>query len=87
MTKERKERLVQAGTVIAVMLMILLLGVLIYQLRVMAVKKAQIAELEKQIEELIEERDNSQSDIEMWLAEWKIEERARQLGYIKRNDK
>ena len=50
-------------------------------------KKAKIQELNAQIERLEEEQQLITDDIELWLSEWKIEERARELNYSYPDDK
>ena len=39
-----------------------------------------------EITELQEEIANGKDEIDLWLKKWKIEERARQKGYIYKND-
>ncbi len=44
-------------------------------------------ELQAEIQALEEQKQNTQDDIDLWLTEWKIEQRANELGYIYENDK
>ncbi|MBR1867094.1 MAG: septum formation initiator family protein [Clostridia bacterium] len=50
------------------------------QLVAMGVKKAEVERLKGEIARLEEERDDLEDEIDLWLQDWKIEERARQLG-------
>ena len=60
--------------------------VLIYQLVAMGTKKREAERLQREITELQEEIANGKDEIDLWLKKWKIEERARQKGYIYKND-
>jgi hypothetical protein len=50
-------------------------------------KRAKVEELKAEIALLEQQNQETQSDIERWLAEWKIEERANELGYVYEADK
>lgn len=60
---------------------------MIYQMGIIHGKKARIDELKAEIQALEEQKQNTQDDIEEWLSEWKIVQRANELGYIYENDK
>ncbi|MBQ8726599.1 MAG: hypothetical protein IJY84_05835 [Clostridia bacterium] len=51
------------------------------------VRENRKAELETEILRLEQEIENASNDVELWREEWKIEERARQLGYVGKKDK
>ena len=86
MTEKKLKRLVSAGTAIAVVLLFVLITVLIYQLVAMGTKKKEAERLQIEIAELQKEIDEGKDEIDLWLKKWKIEERARQKGYIYKND-
>ena len=44
-------------------------------------------DLNEQIKQLEEQKNGTQDDIDKWLSEWKIIERARELDYIFPDDK
>ena len=52
----------------------------------MGTKKREAERLQREITELQEEIANGKDEIDLWLKKWKIEERARQKGYIYKND-
>ena len=87
MTEAKKKRVLSAATVIAVLLLFILVIIMGYQLAVMSVKKNEIARLNEETRQLEELRENNQSEVELWNTDWKIEERARQLGLRKQTDK
>jgi cell division protein FtsB len=81
MTLEKRKRIVSAITASAVLLLFLLIAVMVYQMVTINGKKAKIQSLNAQIEQLEKEQETLTDDIELWLSEWKIEERARELNY------
>ena len=87
MTEAKKKRVLSAATVMAVLLLFILVIIMGYQLAVMSVKKNEIARLNEETRQLEELRENNQSEVELWNTDWKIEERARQLGLRKQTDK
>ena len=87
MTLEKLQKIVAAVTASAILLLFILVSVMIYQMSVINAKKAEIDRLEAEIAVLEEEKKNTQADIDLWLSDWKIEERLRELGYISSNDK
>lgn len=82
MTEEKMRRLVAAGTAMSVILLVVLVVVLAVQLVSMGVKKAEVNRLRGEIARLEEEISSNEEDIDLWMQEWKIEERARQLGMV-----
>lgn len=87
MTLEKLQKIVVAVTASAVLLLCILISVMVYQMTVINTKKAEIDRLNAEIALLEEEKKNTQADIELWLSDWKIEERLRELGYISESDK
>ena len=80
MTELKMRRLVAAGSSMAVMIVVALVAIWVIQLVAMGVKKAEVERLKGEIARLEEERDDLEDEIDLWLQDWKIEERARQLG-------
>lgn len=81
MTEEKKSRLVAAGTAMSVIVLVVLLTIMIFQLVTMSAKNREIRELESQMQQLKAEIKKDSEDADLWLQEWKIKERARQIGY------
>ena len=50
-------------------------------------KRAKIEQLNAEIATLRQQNEEVQNDIDRWLNEWKIEERANELGYVYERDK
>ena len=87
MNLEKLNRIASAVTASCVLLLFILISVMVYQMITINGKKAKIQELNAQIERLEEEQQLITDDIELWLSEWKIEERARELNYSYPDDK
>lgn len=87
MTLEKLQRIAAAVTASAVLLLFILIGTMVYQMGIIKGKRAKVEELRAEIALLEQQNEETQSDIERWLAEWKIEERANELGYVYEADK
>jgi len=87
MTSDKKRNLIAATTASMVLLLFILVGVWLFQLVNINSKKAKIEDLKKQIAELTEEQNQLTDDIDLWVSQWKIEERARELKYVFPDDK
>ena len=87
MTLEKLQRIAAAVTASAVLLLFILIGTMVYQMGIIKGKRAKVEELKAEIALLEQQNKETQSDIERWLAEWKIEERANELGYVYEADK
>ncbi|MGN0819600.1 MAG: septum formation initiator family protein [Christensenellaceae bacterium] len=71
----------------AVVLMSILVSIAVYQ-GVLCLRTDQnIKRLERRIEELEEEKQQTENEIEIWMQDWKIDEIARELGYFYGDDK
>lgn len=87
MTEKKFKNLIVAGTVGAVLLLVILLSVMIFQIISISVEKKKLNELEEQIaiyKELIEDGEDT---VEARTSRWWIIERARELGYVFDGDK
>ncbi|MBO6263710.1 MAG: hypothetical protein IJ706_08825 [Clostridia bacterium] len=82
MSEERMRRIISAGVSAGVLLLTALLAIMIFQLVSLGVKNAEVNRLREEITRLEEEIDQKNQGIDVWSQEWKVEERARQLGYV-----
>lgn len=86
MTEEKARRIKIATIVGAVLLLAILLTVMIYQWIAIGVKRRHIDELNAKIEYYIEIKDDADKVLEARdTKEW-IERRARELGYVFKDD-
>jgi lipid A disaccharide synthetase len=86
MEKSKAERLIVAITVGAVLLIVILVSVWIYQLIKLNVRNKQVAELVDKIEEYNELIEKGKEVYEARSMRWWIEQRARELGYTLKTD-
>ena len=87
MKDQKINRIMSASVVIAVLLLCILLSFMVYQMIAISERSKRISELEKQINALKEEQKQTLDDIDVWLSDWKIEEKARERGWYYGNDK
>lgn len=82
MNEEKKRRVVSAAVSGGIMLLFVLVVIVVYQIVGIYVRKNRIDTLNSEIARLNQEIENTESSIEEWLQRWKIEQRARELGWI-----
>ena len=87
MTLEKLNKIAAAVTASAILLLFILVAIMVYQMGIIHGKKAKIAELEQEIAVWEAEKEELEKGINLWQREWKIEERANELGYIYKEDK
>ena len=80
MNEEKKSRIFSAVLSGLIMLTTILVAILTYQLVGIFTRKNKIAELDAEIKYLQEQIKNTENEIDSWELEWKIIERARELG-------
>lgn len=81
MTEDKIKKITIASTITAVVLFVVLLFILIFQVVSIIVKNAQLSEYDNQIAEYEKLIDDREGDLEIYKADWKIQARARELGY------
>ncbi|HBF44609.1 MAG TPA: hypothetical protein DDY82_02645 [Clostridiales bacterium] len=85
MTNEKRERALKSAVSIAIVMLVLFLSIAIYQAIRIGVRKRELSRLEKEISLLQEQKNNTEDEIERWLLDETIEERARELGLRKKS--
>ena len=86
MTERKMRRLVSSGTAVAVVLLFILLGVLIYQIAALSSRKREIARLQQEYEQLLQDKDEIQSEYDKWMSEEGRRILARQHGWVLKGD-
>lgn len=81
MTLEKIKRITVSATAASVVLLVILISVMIYQMVSITRKGERKAELEREIIALEQQKEQTSDNIELWLCDWKIRERAMKLGY------
>ena len=82
MTESKAKRLIVAFTVGAVVLIVTLLSVLIFQLISIGVKKNRERELDNAIMSYKQMIIDEENNLKAYSSKWFIEMRARELGYV-----
>ena len=82
MEEQKLRKIVAAAVSSALILLAVLLSVMIYQMILLGNGQKKIDELNAEIADLQEEKKDMQNRIEIWQTDWKIDERARELGYL-----
>lgn len=80
MNEEKKRRIFSAVLSGLIMLTTILVAIITYQLIGIFTRKNKIAELDAEIEYLQKQIELTEDEIASWELEWKIIERARELG-------
>ena len=86
MNESKFKRLVVAITAGAVMLLIFLLIIMIYQLIAISAERAEERELRAVVEQYEELTEEQQKTLEAHMSRQWIERRARELGYVYKED-
>ena len=81
MTEDKLKRVTVAATVCSVVLICILLFVLIFQVITIIVKNSRIKQYNEQIEILKELKEDTADELDIYKQDWKIQARARELGY------
>ncbi len=81
MDESKLKRIVGASVVTAVILVVLLSAVMIYQLLAISTQRRKIRELETQIAAYEQMNEETRNSIEGRSSKWWIVQRARELGY------
>ncbi len=87
MPAEKLKKLIVSSVVTAVLLLFILLSIMVYQMISIKTLQNKIDALEEQKQELLLEKSEAEDQIEIWLSEWKIDEKARELGWVYKQDK
>lgn len=80
MNEEKKRRIFSAVLSGLIMLTTILVAIITYQLVGIFTRKNKIAELDAEIAHLQKQIELTEDEIASWELEWKIIERARELG-------
>lgn len=81
MTNERMKKIISASVVTAVLFLVILLGILVYQMVCLNRLKAELDQLNAAKESYLQLKESQENEIQLWLEEWKIEEAARKYGF------
>lgn len=87
MEAQKLKKIMAAAVSTGILLLFILLSVMVYQMLVIKNTKKRIDALNAEIARLEQENESTQDEIDKWHTDWKIEEKARELGYCYPEDK
>ena len=87
MPASKMKNIIVASVVTGILLLFILLSVMVFQMISIKNEQRKINALEAQIVELQAQIDQTEDKIVHWTGQFKIEERARELGWIYETDK
>lgn len=87
MPEEKLKKLIVSSVVTAVLLLFILLSIMVYQMIAIKNEKKRIDTYDQKIQELETEIAKTEGEINLWLSDWKQEERQRELGWTYPEDK
>lgn len=87
MPEEKLKKLIVSSVVTAVLLLFILLSIMVYQMIAIKNERKRIDAYDQKIQELETEIAKTEGEINLWLSDWKQEERQRELGWTYPEDK
>lgn len=87
MDQQKAKRMFAACVSSGIILLFILLSTICYQFVLIRKTQIKIDNLNQEIQRLEEEKSQTQDAIDVWLTEWKITERANELGWLYGEDK
>ncbi len=87
MDEQKLRRLIALVVPTAILLLVILLSIMIYQMIAIKIANDKVDAINHEIEIIRQENEDKQDEIDLWLNDWKIEEKARELGWLYGSDK
>ena len=82
MDEQRLRKIIAVSVSTAIILLVTLLFVMIFQMVLLRKGQKNVERLNAEIAALEEQKKDMEDRIELWQTDWKIDERARELGYV-----
>lgn len=82
MEEQKLKRIIAASVSTAVMLLVIFLVIMVYQMILLSKGRNEVNDLNEEIARLERLKSDTENQIEIWQTDWKIDERARELGYL-----
>lgn len=82
MEEQKLRKIIAAGVSTAIILLVTLVFVMIYQMVLLSNGQKNVERLNSEIAQLESEKEDMRNRIEIWQTDWKIDERARELGWL-----
>ena len=82
MEEQKLRKIIAVSVSAAIILLVVLIAIMIYQMIMLQNGKKNVEKLNAEIAELEDRKNDLENQIDIWQAEWKIDERARELGWL-----
>ena len=82
MEEQKLRKIIAVSVSAAVILLVVLVAIMIYQMVLLENGRKKVVELNQEIILLEEQKQDLENRIEVWQTDWKIDERARELGWL-----
>ena len=82
MEEQRLRKIIAVSVSTAIILLVTLIFVMIFQMVLIRKGQKDVERLNSEITALEEQKKDMQNRIEIWQTDWKIDERARELGWL-----
>ena len=82
MEEQKLRKIIAVSVSAAVILLVVLIAIMIYQMIMLQNGRKNVEKLNAEIAELEDRKNDLENQIDIWQAEWKIDERARELGWL-----
>ena len=87
MEEQKLKKIIAVSVSAAVILLVVLIAVMVYQMVLLGNGKKNVERLNAEIQTLEEQKEDLKKQIDIWQTDWKIDERARELGWLYGNTK
>ena len=82
MEEQKLKKIIAVSVSAAVILLVVLIAVMVYQMVLLGNGKKNVERLNAEIQTLEEQKEDLKKQIDIWQTDWKIDERARELGWL-----
>ena len=82
MEEQKLKKIIAVSVSAAVILLVVLIAVMVYQMILLGNGKKNVERLNAEIQTLEEQKEDLKKQIDIWQTDWKIDERARELGWL-----
>lgn len=82
MEEQKLKKIIAISVSAAVILLVVLISIMVYQMVMLRGGQKNVEALNAEIEMLETQREDLERQIDVWQTDWKIDERARELGWL-----
>ncbi|MBP5372657.1 MAG: septum formation initiator family protein [Clostridia bacterium] len=82
MEEQKLRKIIAVSISAAVILLVVLISVMVYQMVMLRAGQKNVEALNAEIAMLEDQKEDLERRIDVWQTDWKIDERARELGWL-----